>query len=206
MSAAAPAPIESIFSEHIAEYVGMEEDPGPGVDVLGRAEDIPFENDRFDLVLCSQVLEHSDNPAQAVSEIGRVLRPGGVAFVSTHGVIGYHPHPDDYWRWTHAGLEKLFRDEGHWARLDVFPNGGTASTLGSVFCRELYLLLSLEADGVADLPAHLLYLPGELEDRPRVEAPPEPAAESCPKLSCRRRSRLGGTIERTARCSQPQKL
>jgi hypothetical protein len=58
-----------------------------------------------------------------------VLRPGGTAFISTHGVAPYHPNPEDYWRWTHAGLVRLARNEGAWSSIDVFPNGGTASAL-----------------------------------------------------------------------------
>ena len=29
---------------------------------------------------------------------------------STHGVMLYHPNPQDLWRWTHTGLERLFRE------------------------------------------------------------------------------------------------
>jgi ubiquinone/menaquinone biosynthesis C-methylase UbiE len=50
--------------------------------VLGTAEKIPFEAGKFDLVLASDVLEHIENDANAVTEIKRVLRPQGV-FIST---------------------------------------------------------------------------------------------------------------------------
>jgi hypothetical protein len=32
--------------------------------------------------------------------------------VSTHGTFPYHPDPDDYWRWTAAGLTKALEDAG----------------------------------------------------------------------------------------------
>ena len=51
-----------------------------------------------------------DDPAQAVRELRRVTAPGGRVLASTHGVQVYHPSPADYWRWTHAGLERLFRE------------------------------------------------------------------------------------------------
>ncbi|MBE9160411.1 3-demethylubiquinone-9 3-O-methyltransferase [Nodosilinea sp. LEGE 06152] len=44
----------------------------------GVAEALPFEAATFDVVVCVDVLEHVVNPQQAVAEISRVLRPGGV--------------------------------------------------------------------------------------------------------------------------------
>ena len=66
---------------------------------------------RFDLVLCTQVLEHCDDPAQAVRELRRVTAPGGRVLASTHGVQVYHPSPHDYWRWTHEGLAQALREQ-----------------------------------------------------------------------------------------------
>lgn len=41
-------------------------------------ERIPFESEFFDIVICEQVMEHLDDPSSAMSEIGRVLTPGGL--------------------------------------------------------------------------------------------------------------------------------
>jgi 2-polyprenyl-6-hydroxyphenyl methylase/3-demethylubiquinone-9 3-methyltransferase len=51
----------------------------------GRAtgEALPFEADRFDIVLCCDVLEHVSNLDAVVGEIGRVLKPGGVFLYDT---------------------------------------------------------------------------------------------------------------------------
>ena len=84
----------------------------------------------FDVVLCTQVLEHSDDPAQAVRELRRVTAPGGRVLASTHGVQVYHPSPADYWRWTHEGLRRLFAENAEWQELEVEPAGGTAGCLG----------------------------------------------------------------------------
>jgi hypothetical protein len=35
----------------------------------------------------------------------------------------------DYWRWTHAGLEKVLRDNGEWASVSVSPGSGTAACI-----------------------------------------------------------------------------
>ena len=122
-------PYEELFAPFVSEYVGIDHREGPGVDVVASAEDLPFEAARFDGVVSTQMLEHAEDPAAVVNELSRVLKPGGQAFVSTHGVMVYHPNPDDYWRWTHAGLERLFRLNGDWSSVDVYPNGGTGSAL-----------------------------------------------------------------------------
>ncbi len=43
----------------------------------GDAQRLPFEDDRFDLVTCQTVLIHVPNPAKAIAEMKRVLKPGG---------------------------------------------------------------------------------------------------------------------------------
>jgi SAM-dependent methyltransferase len=75
------------------------------------------------------VLEHCDDPAQAVRELRRVTAPGGRVLASTHGVQVYHPSPVDYWRWTHEGLRRLFEQSGDWSSLTVDAAAGTASAL-----------------------------------------------------------------------------
>jgi SAM-dependent methyltransferase len=112
-----------------AEYTGLDVVPTPSADVVGFVEEMPLESGRFDLVLCTQVLEHCDDPIRAVAELRRVTAPGGRVLASTHGVQVYHPSPHDYWRWTHEGLAKLFRDNAVWERVRVEPAAGTASTL-----------------------------------------------------------------------------
>ena len=61
----------------------------------------------FDVVLSSQVLEHVADPDAYLREAHRVLKPGGLLLLSTHGVWSYHPDPRDLWRWTCEGLRTL---------------------------------------------------------------------------------------------------
>lgn len=70
------------------EFLGMDIDPGrkddvfaenPYTIVAGDAESpLRFERDSFDVVVCEQLLEHLHNPHQLISEIHRILRPGGL--------------------------------------------------------------------------------------------------------------------------------
>ena len=115
-----------------SEYVGVDVDDGAQADLIGAAESLPVEDASFDLVLCIQVLEHVDDPARAVRELERAVRPGGRVLVATHGVYPYHPGPADHWRWTHTGLAKLLEDNGEWSSVEVLPGAGTASSVGLV--------------------------------------------------------------------------
>jgi SAM-dependent methyltransferase len=112
----------------------------PHADLHGAVEALPVDDGSFDVVLCTQVLEHVEDPAQAVRELHRATAPGGRVLASTHGVMVYHPNPGDHWRWTHTGLEKLFRANGDWARVDVQPGAGTTAALAMLAARYVHLL------------------------------------------------------------------
>jgi SAM-dependent methyltransferase len=120
-------PYFPFFEPHADAYVAV--DIGPDADLQGTVEALPVEDASFDVVLCTQVLEHCDDPAQAVRELRRVTRPGGRVLASTHGVMPYHPAPNDEWRWTHTGLGRLFRDNAEWSSVTVTPGAGTGSCL-----------------------------------------------------------------------------
>lgn len=49
--------------------------------VVARAEALPFESGSFDAVLVGEALHHFDAPHDALHEIARVLRPGGLLFI-----------------------------------------------------------------------------------------------------------------------------
>ncbi|MGO9451395.1 MAG: class I SAM-dependent methyltransferase [Candidatus Binataceae bacterium] len=55
----------------------------PGWVAADLNSDLPFQSGKFDLVLLLEVMEHLPNIAHMLSEIARVLKPGGVAIVTT---------------------------------------------------------------------------------------------------------------------------
>jgi SAM-dependent methyltransferase len=123
-------PYAPFFEPYVDAYVGVDLE-NPAADLEGSAEALPVEDGTFDLVLCTQVLEHVGDPALAVRELHRVTAPGGRVLASTHGVQVYHPAPTDYWRWTHAGLERMFERSADWATVAVAPVGGAATCLAA---------------------------------------------------------------------------
>jgi SAM-dependent methyltransferase len=133
-------PYYPFFGPWASEYVGVDVVENPAAELLGPVEALPVADGSFDLVLCNQVLEHCDDPAQAVRELARVTAPGGRVLASTHGVEVYHPSPGDHWRWTHTGLERLFRSNGDWSSITVRPGAGTAACLGMLIAIYIDLL------------------------------------------------------------------
>jgi SAM-dependent methyltransferase len=119
------------FEPYASEYVGVDI-ANPAADLEGSVEALPVPEASFDVVLCTQVLEHVGDPEQAVHELSRVTAPGGRVLASTHGVQVYHPSPTDYWRWTHSGLARLFEEGGEWASVTVTPVGGAATCLAAM--------------------------------------------------------------------------
>ncbi len=139
-------PYESLFAPHAACYVGVAAVDNPSAELKGSVEALPIDDATFDVILCNQVLEHCDDPVKAVSELRRMTAPGGRVLVTTHGVMPYHPSPTDYWRWTHAGLEKLFAENGPRASVRVTPASGTTACLGMLFA--MYLDLGFRRIGL----------------------------------------------------------
>jgi SAM-dependent methyltransferase len=132
-------PYEPFFSGAVAEYIGVDV-ANPAAELEGTVEEIPVPDGSFELVLCTQTLEHVEDPSRAVRELRRVVAPGGRVLVSTHGVQVYHPNPGDYWRWTHAGLERLFRENAFWSTVTVTPGSGTTACIGMLVSTYIALL------------------------------------------------------------------
>jgi SAM-dependent methyltransferase len=149
-----PKPYYPFFAEVASEYVGVDVVENPAAELRGPIEALPADDAGFDLVLCTQVLEHCDDPSQAVRELRRVTAPGGRVLASTHGVQVYHPSPVDYWRWTHEGLRRLFEQNGEWSSVSVEPAAGTASALAMLL--GTYVEIALRRSRLARPPVWAL--------------------------------------------------
>jgi SAM-dependent methyltransferase len=102
-----------------------------GADYAGTAEATGLPSESFDLVLCTQVIEHCMNPWRALAEAFRILKPSGTLIVSAPHVWFYHPHPTDHWRFTQEGLVQLCRDAGFEPTV-LLSQGGSVLTLFQV--------------------------------------------------------------------------
>jgi SAM-dependent methyltransferase len=103
-------------------------DPASGADHVGTGDDTGLPSEAFDLVICTQVLEHVPDPRRVLLEIHRILKPGGRLIASAPHVWFYHPHPSDYWRFTQEGVAQLCR-EADFELIELRAQGGSVLTL-----------------------------------------------------------------------------
>ncbi|HAV43452.1 TPA: hypothetical protein DCX15_05500 [bacterium] len=93
------------------EYITMDVEKNENIDVVGDVQDMHmFEDSSFDVIICSEVLEHVPSPHRAISEIYRILKPGGKLLLTVPFDIGLHDCPGDYWRFTEQGLKILLEE------------------------------------------------------------------------------------------------
>jgi len=81
----------------------------PDVDM----HDMPYDDNTFEYVIADQVLEHVRKPWVGVEEVRRVLKPGGLAILTSALIFYVHGVPHDYWRFTPDGLKVLCEKFSH---------------------------------------------------------------------------------------------
>lgn len=95
------------------DYKILDKVPDYKPDIVGDIHHLPFPDNSVDAIVCIAVLEHVEEPQQAVREIYRVLKPGGYAFIYAPFLFYYHPlngYYQDYYRFTYDGMKYLTKD------------------------------------------------------------------------------------------------
>lgn len=105
-------PFKVWYSGLAEKCVSVDVTPAPGLDVLSLAAPLPFGSETFDTVLCTSVLEHVHNAEAVVSEIARILKPGGRLIITIPFLYPTHEAPYDFWRTTHWGLRSVLTRNG----------------------------------------------------------------------------------------------
>lgn len=68
-----------------------------------------LKNEMFDVIICTEVLEHTCNPFAAVEEMHRLLKEGGIILISTPFNFRIHGPLPDCWRFTEHGLREILK-------------------------------------------------------------------------------------------------
>lgn len=97
------------YAAHFPQRIALDVRPSRGVHVVGDAQALGLADSSFDVVLCTEMLEHVPEPQRAIDEIRRVLRPGGLLLLTTRFLFPIHDAPHDYFRYTKYGLRHLLR-------------------------------------------------------------------------------------------------
>lgn len=104
-----------IEAHHPAGYLGVDQEPGPNVDEVVDAARLVarFGAEAFDLVICTEMLEHVDDWRAVVAEIVAVTRRSGLLAVTTRSEgFPYHAFPVDRWRFSLAQMRAVVERAG----------------------------------------------------------------------------------------------
>lgn len=83
-------------------------------------EEIPFENDKFDGLMCTEVLEHVYHYQKLIDEMYRVMKKGGMGILTVPWGGRYHYIPFDYFRYTPSSYKIMF---DKFSKVEISPRG-----------------------------------------------------------------------------------
>ena len=98
------------------------------LDCFANLDELPLPDGCVDAVLCTQVLEHLEWPRESLAEFRRVLRPGGLLYLTAPMAQAEHQAPYDFFRYTSFGLRAICRDAGLEV-VELDPFGGLPARL-----------------------------------------------------------------------------
>src|SRR5215831_10665922 len=86
------------YAAQFPKRIALDIKQGLGVRIIGDAQALGIRDASFDVVLCTEVLEHLPEPQRAIDEMYRVLAPGGQLLLTTRFLFPIHDAPHDYFR------------------------------------------------------------------------------------------------------------
>lgn len=133
--------------------------------VHGDAEDLPFVDAEFDVALCQSALFFFAHPGRAVTEMARVVVPGGVVALQTYAPLADQPAYGPFVELVarHAGPEARSLLGTYWSQGDIDGLLALTSAAG------LSLLESRSSLGVAVFPSAVAVADAEIQATPLAE-------------------------------------
>ena len=138
--------------------VNLDIEDSAHVHVINQSDRMPFRDASFDGALLEYVLEHVEDYRSFLEDVVRILRPGGALLVTVPFRQNYHACPQDFWRFTHEGLEALLREVGT-SRIRVAVYGGPTSAWIDATKEFFATILSLGSPLLYAVWSQLLIIP-----------------------------------------------
>jgi SAM-dependent methyltransferase len=86
---------------YLPNVLNLDLSSGENIDIISAGTlKLPFKSFSLHLIICQEVLEHVEYPHNVIAEFRRTLHPDGALILQLPWVIGYHPGPSDYWRFS----------------------------------------------------------------------------------------------------------
>lgn len=115
---------EPLFAK--CEYKTLDVSADYKPDIVGDIHAIPLPDASVDGVICRSVLEHVERPWDALREMHRILKPGGLLFLQVPSTYPYHARTGfgaypDYWRFFESSVRLMLKD---FSSVEVVRHGG----------------------------------------------------------------------------------
>lgn len=98
------------------------------IDYVSDILNIPVPDKSFDIILCTEVIEHVPDPVGAIEEISRILKPGGTLLITAPLQSGLHQEPYHFYGGYTKYWYQKFLSEHNFSDLNIEPNGSLHTT------------------------------------------------------------------------------
>ena len=138
-------PYKNLFT-NVSKYIGVDiENPGhdhskEDIDVYYDGKTLPFNQEHFDSVFFSEVLEHVFNADEILDEIHRVLKKDGIILLTVPFIWDEHEVPNDFGRYTTFGIQHLL-EKHKFEIIEIEKTGNFFEVLVQLFIHYLRHLL-----------------------------------------------------------------
>lgn len=112
-------PYQQLFQPFIDTYFGIDFPPtieahygsDTKADLFIDCTDTELENESYDTILSTQVMEHIYDTKKYIAECYRILKKGGVGIFTVPFLWECHAEPFDYYRFTRYAIERQFQEQ-----------------------------------------------------------------------------------------------
>lgn len=126
-----------LHHSEVTEYIGVDIESELGYhekvkpDNFWDGKSLPFTDNTFDCIFCTEVLEHVPDTISFLMEAQRVLKPGGTFFFTTPFLWPLHDVPYDEYRLTPFSIKRLLNDAGL-GESEISPLGGWHASMAQM--------------------------------------------------------------------------
>lgn len=102
------------------------------IDFVSDILNIPVPDKSYDVILCTEVIEHIPDPISAIKEISRILKPGGTLLITAPLQSGLHQEPYHFYGGYTKYWYQKFLSENDFSEINIEANGSLYTTYFSL--------------------------------------------------------------------------
>ncbi|MFN8287768.1 MAG: class I SAM-dependent methyltransferase [Chitinophagales bacterium] len=128
------SPYRFLLDKNSTQYFGIDVKEAASFDYDNKdityfnGADIPFEDNKFDGLICTEVVEHVHHYQKLINEMHRVMKPGATGIITIPWSARFHYEPYDYFRYTPSSLKMMFAG---FSKATIKPRGSDISNIAN---------------------------------------------------------------------------